>query len=59
MMGKVTSVCAAFIPRKERLAMPTAPSVPSTTESARLYPARMRLFFSAATRPLVSFKRPA
>ena len=54
MMGSSASVSSAPCPRNFLRDMPTAPRVPMTMEMPQLHAARIRLDFSAASRPLVS-----
>ena len=54
MIGSIASVSKEPCPRNFRFAMPTAPSVPITIEMPQLHTARIRLVFSAPSRPLVS-----
>ena len=48
MMGSTATFCSAPLPLKRALASPTAPSVPSTAESAQLTSATVRLLTSAS-----------
>ena len=57
-IGRSASVSIAPCSLNLRADIPTAPSVPITIEMPQLIPARIRLFFSAASRPFVSFSSP-